>query len=113
MFEAVLLPLLDDPDAELRKNVVDVLVGSIYSCIADDLPSPKMLEALLPMLVDPDNEIRKSAVRAIGRLYYWRGVVSPSVETLLPLLDDPDAEVRHEVIDALQGWNLRRTFLTD
>jgi hypothetical protein len=88
-----LLPLLQDQDASVRKNVADAL---------GKLGDARAVEPLLPLLQDQDKYVRSEAVGALGKLRDAR-----AVEPLLPLLQD-QAEVivwggtlREEVAEVL------------
>lgn len=88
---AGLLPLLDDPDAELRRRVIEVL-GELEGAGAEVVPG------LVRRFNDPQNMNRLRAAAALGRLAAARKDV---LNALAPFLQDKDPQVRRFTAMAL------------
>ena len=86
--EALLLPLLQDPDGEVRRNAVSLLA----EC------SPGARDALLVALTDEEAAVRRAAVRAIAQLGS-EGNLS-SLESAYQ--EESDPLVRYEAVVSLR-----------
>jgi len=86
--ESVLLPLLQDPDAQVRRNAVSLLAQR----------APGSPDALLVTLTDEDPGVRRAAVRAIASLGPEESL--SSLESAY--LQESDPLVRYEVVICLR-----------
>jgi len=88
-----LLALLDDPDDEMRAQVIDLL---------DDvqLADEQMIPLLRKALADPSARVVVQALDSLGK----RGSAArPAVPSITSLLNHPDHNVRHDAMQALQS----------
>ncbi|MCE1248209.1 MAG: HEAT repeat domain-containing protein [Firmicutes bacterium] len=86
----VLIPLLSDPDENIRKFVVDIMGN-----IAD----PEPVEELIRLLQDPDVNVRAAAAESHGKIRDPR-----AVEHLVNMLSDNDWVMMY-VIEALENFD--------
>lgn len=87
-----LLPLLDDPEGEIRAQVAKVL-GQVRSPIAND--------KLIVLLQDPVPRVRLFAAQSLGRTRH-----QPAITALVKLLEETgatDPYLRHAAVQALVG----------
>lgn len=94
---ASMIPLLEDPDPEVRKVAAMVIQGQ-----------PGAVDALDPLFAaigrETDSEARQFEVRAVGSAAMDAPQRKDEVAgVLIDLLDDPDKDVRIAAADAL-GW---------
>ncbi|MDI6735852.1 MAG: HEAT repeat domain-containing protein [bacterium] len=109
---------LNDPDAQIRKAVIEVLgylkdsrtIDSLVHRLSDsdaevrdiatvslsNFGTPKIVETFIAELDNPDWRIRKAAADGLGVLK-----TPKSLESLFKKINDPDSEVRKAVVSAL------------
>lgn len=109
---------LNDPDAQIRKAVIEALgeikdsrtIDSLMHKLSDsdsevrdaatialsNFGTPKILETFISELDNPDWRIRKAAADGLGVLK-----TPKSLESLFQKINDPDSEVRKAVVSAL------------
>ncbi|KAF7549666.1 hypothetical protein G7Z17_g6223 [Cylindrodendrum hubeiense] len=84
-----LMPLLEDPDPNIRSSAAHVLGGQ--SAPSKRVMSEEILQDLVILLKDPNSGVRRTAVDAL----FWQSELSEEVlHDLMALLKDPDATVR-------------------
>jgi quinoprotein glucose dehydrogenase len=91
---APLLPLLKDPDSEIRAQAAKTL---------GDIKGAKAAPALIPLLKDPSTRVRSFAAIALGNLKS-REATAPLFEALREN-DNADAALRHALCSGLAGCN--------
>jgi HEAT repeat protein len=90
---ALVLPLVNDPDAQLRAAALNALGA---------MPVDEAVVAVLKALHDPANWPREEAARAIGSLLYLRRSYRVQVvPALLEHIGDPSDGVRGDIVVAL------------
>ncbi len=109
---------LNDPDAQIRKAVIEALghlkdsrtidfllhrlndsdaeVRDMATISLSNFGTPKILETFISELDNPDWRIRKAAADGLGVLKTQK-----SLESLFKKINDPDSEVRKAVVSAL------------
>ena len=91
---STLLPLLKDPDAEVRAQTAKTL---------GDIKGAKATAPLLPLLKDPSPRVRSFAAIALGNLKSREA--TPALIEALRENDNTDPVLRHALCSALAGCN--------
>jgi hypothetical protein len=91
----VLLSLADDPDAQVRMNVANLLSWA-------EFPPDKRDPAVIRLLQDHDPEVRTAAANCVRNI--GRPGIQGAIPVLLPMLDDTDPAVKLAAAHAL--WHL-------
>jgi quinoprotein glucose dehydrogenase len=91
---STLLPLLKDPDAEVRAQTAKTL---------GDIKGAKATAPLLPLLKDPSLRVRSFAAIALGNLKSREA--TPALIEALRENDNTDPVLRHALCSALAGCN--------
>ena len=81
-----LVPLLNDPDANVRYYAVWALGAGRAGCAREAVP------AVLKALHDPDGDVRRKAIFALGRI---KPEATTGVPALVAAFQDNDVEVAH------------------
>ncbi|MEM9018067.1 MAG: hypothetical protein AAGC68_13715, partial [Verrucomicrobiota bacterium] len=113
--EKVLLPLLEDSDAEVRAQAVKTLTDRFGRNLGlDRIPSPSgekksLTQSVIPLLEDPSVRVRQQALLGLGRLQD-----SSAADAILDAVARPDHVVsmsynRHASIIAMAGAVPTRT----